>query len=603
MKKCMNDTLKILTIFVLFINVSAAASLPDDIKWLTNTTSPEWSSTEAKKGGLLRLHIASFPPTLRTVGPDSSNYFRSFLTDNQMPLVSFHPNSGEIIPMLASHWAYASDGKTVYYKIKKKAQWSNGLPVTADDFLFALKFNRSKYIVAPWYNKHFNEEIVDIIKYDSHTIAIVGARVKPKKDLHYFYAIKPRAKHFHRLDDHWVNHFNWKVEPNTGPYKISNIRKGKLIAFQRKLDWWGNNDQFLRNRFNVDNVLIKVVRDPNTAFKYFERGELDVFNLTMPKLWHEKANGPMFQKGFIHKLSFYNQTEQSPAGLFLNLDNKILQDVRVRKAIAHSLNLDKIIQQLLHNDYKRLSRFHSGYGKFSNKKIIPLAFDLKQANDYLEAAGWNNIDSLGIRSKGNDRLSLTVSYGNKLHEPQITVLAKEARKAGIELRPQYFESTPFYQHVIQKKHDIAWLGWSPSFRPAYWQYFHSDNAQKSQTNNITNLANPEIDSLIDQYRKSTKEKERVRLAHVIESKIAAQVVFIPSTLVPFTRVGFWRWLKLPESIATRSSTSLFNPFHPTQGGLFWIDAKNKIDSLSARRSGKGFATSTVINTDYKITAP
>jgi microcin C transport system substrate-binding protein len=603
MKKSINSTLKILSIFVLFINVSAAASLPSDIVWLTNTTSPEWSSTEAKKGGLLRLRIANFPPTLRTVGPDSSNYFRDFLTDNQMPLVNTHPNSGKIIPMLASHWAYDSDRKTVYYKIKKKARWSDGLPVTADDFLFALKFNRSKYIVAPWYNKHFSEEIVDIIKYDSHTIGIVGAQVKPKKDLHYFYAIKPRAKHFHRLDDYWVNHFNWKVEPNTGPYKITSIRKGKLIAFHHKINWWGNNDRFLRNRFNVDSVLIKVVRDPNTAFKYFERGELDVFNLTMPKLWHEKANGPMFKKGFIHKLSFYNQTEQSAAGLFLNLENEILQDIKVRKAIAHSLNFDKIIQQLLHNDYERLSRFHSGYGKYSNKDIIPLTFDLKQANDYLEAADWNNKDSLGIRTKGKDRLSFTVSYGNKLHEQQITVLAEEAQKVGIELRPQYFESTTFYQHVIKKKHDIAWLGWSTSFRPAYWQFFHSDNAHKPQTNNITNLANPEIDNLIDQYRKSTKEKKRIRLAHLVESKVAAQVIFIPSTIVPFTRAGFWRWLKLPENIATKSSTSLFNPFHPTQGGLFWIDAKSKIDSLSARRSGEGFAASTVINTDHKITAP
>jgi microcin C transport system substrate-binding protein len=603
MKKSINSTLKILSIFVLFINVSVAASLPSDIVWITNTTSPEWSSTEAKKGGLLKLRIANFPPTLRTVGPNSSNYFRDFLTDNQMPLVNTHPNSGKIIPMLASHWAYDSNGKTVYYKIKKKARWSNGLPVTADDFLFALKFNRSKYIVAPWYNKHFNEEIVDVIKYDSHTIGIVGARVKPKKDLHYFYAIKPRAKHFHQLDDYWVNHFNWKIEPNTGPYKITNIRKGKLIAFNHKINWWGSNDRFLRNRFNVDSVLIKVVRDPNTAFKYFERGELDVFNLTMPKLWYEKANGPMFKKGFIHKLSFYNKTEQSAAGLFLNLENEILQDIKVRKAIAHSLNFDKIIQQLLHNDYERLSRFHSGYGKYSNKEIIPLTFDLKQANDYLEAADWNNNDSLGIRTKGSDRLSFTVSYGNKLHEPQITILAKEARKVGIELRPQYFESTTFYQHVINKKHDIAWLGWSTSFRPAYWQFFHSDNAHKPQTNNITNLANSEIDDLIDQYRESTKEKKRIRLAHLVESKVAAQVIFIPSTIVPLTRAGFWRWLKLPESIATKSSKNLFNPFHPTQGGLFWIDAKSKIDSLSARRSGEGFAASTVINTDHKITAP
>lgn len=597
------STLNIFTQFafayLLSTNIAFAASLPDDIKWITNTDSPEWGSKDAEKGGLLRLNISSFPPTLRTVGPDSNNSFRSFLLDNQLPLVDMHPNSGEIIPMLASHWAYDKDGKTVYYKIKENARWSDGFPITADDFLFALEFNRSKSIVAPWYNKHFSEEIINVIKFDSHTIAIEGAHPKPKKDLHYFYSVQPRAKHFHQLDEAWVNSFNWKIEPNTGPYQVSKIRKGKTIEFGRKLDWWAQEDRFLRNRFNVDKVLVKVVRDPNTAFKYFERGELDIFNLTLPKLWHEKSNSPMFQKGFIHKLSFYNQIEQSASGLFLNLDNKILQDINIRKAIAHSLNFEKVIQQLLRNDYQRLPSFHTGYGDYSNTTIKPLSFNLQRAAELLDAAGWKSKDSRGIRQKGKSRLSFGISYGNKLHEPQIIVLAEEAKKAGIELKPQYLESTSFYKNVIEKKHDIAWLGWSTGFRPAYWQHFHSDNAHKSQTNNISNLSNPTIDSLIDRYRKSTSEADRIQLAHSLELAISEQVVFIPSTMVPFTRAGFWRWLKLPEAIATKSSQSLFNPFHPTQGGLFWIDAKNKIDSLSAKRSGKGFSPSTITNTDYQ----
>lgn len=574
-------------------------TLPSGLKWLSNDSGQEWSSTSAAKGGLIRLNISSFPPTLRTVGPDSNNSFRSFLLDNQMPLVEMHPNSGEIIPLLASHWAYDEDGKTVYYKIKPTARWSDGKPVTADDFLFALEFNRSKDIVAPWYNKHYSEEIVDLIKYDPLTIAIVGARAKPKKDLHYYYSVQPRAKHFHKLNEDWVNRYNWKIEPNTGPYQVGKVRKGKSIGFIRKKNWWAKDDRYLRHRFNIDQVLVKVVRDPNTAFKYFERGELDIFNLTLPKLWHEKSNSPMFEKGFIHKVTFYNETEQGASGLFLNLDNTNLQNIKVRQAIAHSLNFEKVISQLLRGDYQRLPSFHTGYGDYSNNKIKPLKFDLGQAATLLESAGWNNKDRYGIRMKGEQRLSFTVSYGNKLHEPQIIVLSEEAKKAGIELKPLYLESTSFYKNVIEKKHDIAWLGWSTGFRPAFWQHFHSDNAHKAQTNNITNFADENIDRLIIQYRESTDEKERIRLARILEQNIAEQSIFIPSTMAPFTRAGFWRWLKLPETIATKSSQSLFDPFNITTGGLFWIDAKTKIDSLSAKRSGKGFKAYSLINTEYK----
>ena len=585
--------------FLLALAPASLAKLPDDLDWLTNNTALEWSAQEAVKGGMIRLSIPSFPPTLRTVGPDANNAFRSFLLDNQMPLVAMHPNSGEVIPMLASHWAYDADGKTVHYRLKKNALWSDGKAVTADDFVFALEFNRSQYIVAPWYNKHYQEEIIDIIKHDDHTLSIVGARKKPQKDLHYYYSIQPRAKHFHQLDSDWVRRFNWQIEPNTGPYQIDKIRKGKSIAFVRKANWWAANDRYLRNRFNVDQVLVKVVRDPNTAFKYFERGELDVQNLTLPKLWHEKSNSPIFNKGFIHKLAFYNQTEQSSSGLFLNLENPLLQDLRVRQAIAHGLNFNKIISQLLRNDYQRLPTFHSGYGDYTNNNITPPSFDLDKVSRLLEDAGWQNKDSLGIRIKDNSRLSFSISYGNKLHESQVIVLAEEAKKAGIELKPMYLESTSFYKNVIEKKHDIAWLSWSTGFRPVYWQHFHSDNAFKAQTNNITNLANAEIDAKIVAYRESTNESQRIRLAHEIEQLIADEVVFIPSTMVPFTRAGFWRWLKLPTHVGTRASKSLFDPFNAVTGGLFWIDGKIKLDTLSAKRSGDGFPPNTMINTDYK----
>lgn len=586
-------------LYLLCISSISAADLPNNLVWQTNIESPEWSSAKAVTGGMMRYSIPSFPPTLRTVGPDSNNAFRNYLLDNQIPLVGIHPNTDEIIPLLASHWAYDKDGRTVHYKINPLAKWSDGASVTADDFIFALEFNRSKYIIAPWYNKHYSEQVLDVIKHDLHTISIVGATAKPKKDLHIFYSILPRAKHFHKLNNSWVAQYNWKIEPNTGAYQVSKVKKGKSISFARKENWWANDLPYLRNRFNVTNVILKVVRDPNTAFKYFERGELDTFNLTLPKLWHNKAKGTMFEKGFIHKITYYNQVEQSAAGLFLNLDNDLLTDIKVRTAIASALNFQQVIDVILRGDYQRLPTFHTGYGRYSNTFIKPIAFNLNSAIQLLQESGWVEKDSRGIRSKGNQRLSFKISYGNKLYEPQVLLLAEEAKKAGIEFTPYFLESTSFYKNVIEKKHDIAWLGWSTGLRPAYWQHFHSDNAGIPQTNNITNLNNKTIDALIDHYRIETDEAARIQLAHNIEKKVADQVVFIPSTMKAFTRAAFWRWLQLPDSHATKSSDNLFDPFNVRFGGLFWIDAKIKFGSLAAEKSGEGFEPVTLLNTQYQ----
>ena len=72
--------------------------LPEGLVWITNDEDPTFASPEAKRGGTLRLAMASFPLTLRRVGPDSNGGFAGFLRPNQMALVVFHPDTRRPMP-------------------------------------------------------------------------------------------------------------------------------------------------------------------------------------------------------------------------------------------------------------------------------------------------------------------------------------------------------------------------------------------------------------------------------------------------------------------------------------------------------------------------
>ena len=141
---------------------------------------------------------------------------------------------------------------------------------------------------------------------------------------------------------------------------------------------------------------------------------------------------------------------------------------------------------------------------------------------------------------------------------------------------------------MEKKHQIAWMGWSGGgIAPVYWEFYHSDNAHKPQTNNVTNTANPEMDKKIIAYRDATTKEMRVQLAHELEQMIYDDGAYIPGYKVPYTREGFWRWLKMPAEHATRTSDSVFEPFGST-GGLFWIDEDEKARVQKARLLGQHF---------------
>ena len=560
--------------------------LPDHIKWLINESDPVFSSEKAQKGGILHSAITSFPMTFRVVGPDSNGSFRSAILDNQLSLINIHPNTDNIIPELATHWAFGDDKKTMYFKLDKSARWSDGTPVTAWDYVYTLEFMRSEHIIAPWYNDYYTKEIEAVLVYDDYTIGVKSTKAVP--DLYLKLGISPTPRHyFETLDETFVQTYNWKIVPNTGAYEISEFKKGKFIKFKRKKDWWAKDRKYFKNRFNVDLVVFDVIRDGNLQWEYFKKGKLDVFGLTMPKYWHEKSKISLFQKGYINKIWFFNDQERSAQGMWLNQDREIFKDRRLCYAFANAMNIEKVIDKVLRKDYFRLPQAFSGYGRYSDDNIKPRLYDIAKVNDLMTSAGWTR-GSDGIWQKDGKRFSVKVTYSFEEHMPRLVVLKEDALKAGIELLLERLDSTAMFKKFLEKKHDVAWMGWSTNIRPSYWQGWHSDNAHKPQTNNITNTDDPRLDELIDNYRASLNEEERIKLSLKIQNAIHETGAFVPTFMVPYVRLGYWRWLELPDFHGTRRSESLFDPFSSMTGGLFWINVEKKEETLYAMKSDRTF---------------
>jgi len=577
--------------------VAPTMELPSNVNWITNTEDNIFADPEAKKGGTYRAFMLSFPLTLRSVGPDSNGGFAGTLRNLQMGLVDFHPNTLNPIPALATHWAFDEDQKTVYYKLDPDARWSDGKPITADDYLYTLVFMRSEHIIAPWYNEYYSKQITDIIKYDDYTIAIRAGNAKPLDELIAATSLSPKPKHFHKLDENWVRDYNWKEEPTTGAYVIDKIKKGKYIQFKRLADWWADEKKFYQYRFNVNKVRIKVVRDNNIAWTYFLKGELDNFSLVIPSFWHNKAQGPVFENGYVHKIKFYNDLPQPASGLWLNTAANGLDDLNVRLGLAHSINIEKVINTVLRGDYERLETHHVGFGDYSNATIKPREFDLDKADQYFSNAGWQEFGADGIRVKEGKRLAFEVSYGAQHHTDRLVILKEEAKKSGVELNLQLLDSAASFKKVLEKKHQISWMAWSGGgLSPRYWEFYHSINAEKTQTNNITNISDPKLDSLIEVYRKELLKEKRISMAHELEQMLFDSGVMIPTTKVPYTREAYWSWVKLPSFYGNKRSASLVSAF---SSGLFWIDTEYKKVVEEAKKQGDKLPASTIIDDTWR----
>ena len=139
-------------------DVEDPVSLPEGIVWETNYDDPPIGSPDAIRGGTFNYMLGAYPLTFRLVGPNANFEFagwnRQFTMEFQ--LVRQHPVTENYIPWLATHWSVQDDGRTIYFKLDPDARFSDGEPITADDYVFTWMMLQSEHVIDP-YNNTFVE--------------------------------------------------------------------------------------------------------------------------------------------------------------------------------------------------------------------------------------------------------------------------------------------------------------------------------------------------------------------------------------------------------------------------------------------------------------
>ncbi|HDM8158421.1 TPA: ABC transporter substrate-binding protein [Vibrio harveyi] len=601
-------------ISLLLSGLVQAAELPSDLQWQSNWQDPVFASDEAKRGGTLRSYMLSFPQTLRSVGPDANSGIRFYIMDGTPKLAQRHPNTGKWIPQLADEWAFSDDYKTAYFKLNPKVKWSDGEMVTADDYLFMLTYYRSKDIIDPWYNDFFRNTIASVEKFDDYTISITVSEPKSNDELMVLlntpnHGLQPRPQHYFAnindqngdgMDDNFVRKYNFKAEPTTSPYYISKINKGRSITFKHVGDnWWGYGNKYYQNRFNVDKLRIKVIRDSDIARKHFEKGKLDTFTMVLPQLWHEKTDSAPFAKGYIQKFWGFNQTSQGAGGLWINTSMPLLSDINVRKGITFATDFDGMIKNVLRGDYSRKPHAMGyGHGDYDLPDAKAPAFEPELAIGYFEAAGFTNIGPDGIRvNKNGERLSFKITYGYNIWTPRIAYLKEQAKLAGLELNLNLVDGSAAFKYILEKKHQLAFLNMGGGELPAYKEYFHSSNANRVQTNNHTNYSSLELDREIEAFNSEFDADKKYQLSREIQKLISNAFVIVPGYMVPYTRDAHWRWVKYPNNPMTKKTGAMFNILGTSN---FWIDTELKQQTQLAYKEGETFEPVTVIDERYRL---
>ena len=593
-----------------YLKTGTPADVPAGLEWKDGLDQPEIGDPAAKKGGVFRRYIETFPPTIRPFGDNSNNSFRGDLYDYiDLPLVSLHPETMQVIPGLAKQWASSADGRTIYFRIDPEARYSDGEPVRARDFQIGAYVRVSDYIVNPYQKQYYRENIAQIAVYDDLTLSVSLPEANLFAVMNAGSALPAPPKFYAEYGPDYSERYQWRFPPTTGAYEVlpDGIVKGASVTQTRVKDWWARDRKFYRYRFNPDKIVSTVVRDESKAFELFRAGELDTYLLTRPELWYEKTEIEPVYNGYVDRVTFYNRYPKVPRGLYLNVSKAPLDNRDVRIGIHHAMHWQKVIDVMFRGDYQRLNAFQEGFGPFSDPSIKARPYSIDLARKSFRDAGYTGEDREGYLTKPDGtRLSVSVTYpAMPLLDRMLAILREDAKSCGLELRLDGLEFTVAYKKGMQKQHEMAFSSWlvTPPL-PDYYQYLHSSTARdekgnlKPQTNNFFVWSRPDTDVLSERVRTGATVEEVKEAAWKLQNIMHDEAIFVPGYSVDFVRVGSWRWVKWPDAENTRFCPPVV--FDPHEVFVFWVDEEIKEETQAARRSGKTFPESTRTVDTYRI---
>ncbi|PIE97823.1 MAG: ABC transporter substrate-binding protein [Treponema sp.] len=572
----------------MFIDEGYSVDELPDFVWYTSKPA-NFGSPQAKQGGTFYTHISDFPATFRYCGPNSDNVSKNLFW-TQMPLLDVSLDDYSFMPSAATHWAFAKDNKTVYYSLNKNMLWSDGTKCTADDFVFAVNFFMSKNIVDPWMNDEYAK--LKVKKINKYCIAVTYLPAKNFSQTELLNAtnFRPVAKHFYKgiVPANWAVDYNRIPEPTTGPYALDKFDDTNGLIFKKVKNWWGHEYDHYKGMANYDQInYLIIVGNAQNAIKYLKTAQIDCVYLEDSNQWFKALEEDCVTQGFINIWSGHYQRLQGMKGFFFNVKKKPLNDIRIRKAVIHSLNLDGALNTAFGLNQKRLKNIGRGQIiagiSFNDNTIQPLEFDIEKANKLLNEAGYNRFDRNGIRinSEGK-KLELEILFARKLPKDILGLFYSQAKLAGIELKFRYMRDGAI-ERVMNDKFQI-WYGELMSNRiPNHYYDFHSKFADTEDLCNVFGLRNTELDELLEQYNNFTGSlSKQAELNKEIERAVNSLAVFIPAFYTDTQNLMAWKWVCFPGWLNRRHERFFSEPMF----GYFWSDEAIYEDIKKARTEKK-----------------
>ncbi|WP_188454709.1 peptide ABC transporter substrate-binding protein [Virgibacillus oceani] len=445
------------------------------------------------------INIKSEPPSLHpgkatdsTSGAVLNQTFEGLMRINQ---------DGEAEPAMAESYEVSDDQTKYTFKIREDAKWSNGDPVTAQDFEYAWKwvlnpespdtdYAYQLYVIKGAEAAKTSEGSLDdvgITAKDDKTLVVELDQPTPYfLDLTAFYTYFPvNHKVVDGVDD-WAQDVGENYVTN-GPFLMESWEHKNQIVLKKNPDYWDAEN------VKLETVNMYMIDDENTELQMYESSELD---------WAGSPTGSI-PLAAIPALKQEGTLNVSPlAGVYyyaFNTEKEPFNNANIRKAFALSINREGIVKSITKGEQQPAMALVPPSIFEENNEGYFKDNDVEKAKEYLQ----KGLDELGL-----DKLpKISVTYNTSESHAAIAQAIQDMwrENLGVDVELNNEEWNVFLDTMGEGNFQVGRMGWNADFNDAinFLEIFQSVGG-----NNYTNWENEEYASLLEKSKTETDPAAR-----------------------------------------------------------------------------------------------
>ena len=584
--------------------VSHGYSAFGDLKYGPDFTHFDYANPNAPKGGTLSQRQLYGTPTFNSLNAfiikgDSAPEVTHHVYDSLMVRANDEPDA--VYGLIAETIEYPKDLSYVAFEMRPEARFHDGEPVEASDVAFTIEALRTEG--HPYY-RNLLANVTEVVAEGPNRVRIDLAPGAGSALPGEIAQLPVLPEHFYGDETPFAD--TWLAAPlGSGPYVLDQVDAPRSVRFCRAPDYWAAELPVNAGKNNFDCVAYEYFADDTVGLEAFAAGEYLFRTEFRAASWAEGYDFPAARNGWVVKTELPDGRPANAQGIWFNLRRPVLQDERVRRALDYAFNFEWTNETLFYGAYKRTDSFFENTAMqaeglpegaelallepfrdrlppevFSEPPPVPYAgaptlrdrAALRTAGRLLDEAGWTVGPDGMRRNAEGEPLRLELPEDSQTMRRALLPFAENAEALGVDLDVVTVDPTALAERRSQFDFDLVVGAWGVAVTPGaeLRAFYGSDAAGAEGSNNLSGLADPVVDALIERVVAAESRDALEVAARALDRVLRSKHVWIPNWHSGTHRIATWDVFGIPETPA---------PYDFLRNVEFWWLDQDKLDAL------------------------